>query len=63
MMQSLEPDLPAPPTALAARWAALRAEQPQLRARDAAAALGVSEGELVAFQIGAGTARIGGIGA
>jgi len=59
-MQSLDPDLQAPPTALAARWAALRAEQPQLRARDAAAALGVSEGELVASQIGAGTARIGG---
>jgi putative hemin transport protein len=60
MMQSLEPDLQSPPTALAARWAALRAEQPQLRARDAAAALGVSEGELVASQIGAGTVRIGG---
>ncbi|MGL4968218.1 MAG: hemin-degrading factor [Inquilinus sp.] len=59
-MQSLDPDLQAPPTALAARWAALRAEQPQLRARDAAAALGVSEGELVASQIGAGTARISG---
>ncbi|MBW8726819.1 MAG: hemin-degrading factor [Inquilinus limosus] len=59
-MQSLEPDLQSPPTALAARWAALRAEQPQLRARDAAAALGVSEGELVASQIGAGTTRIGG---
>lgn len=59
-MQSLEPDLQSPPTALAARWAALRAEQPQLRARDAAAALGVSEGELVASQIGAGTVRIGG---
>ncbi|MGF6231376.1 putative hemin transport protein [Inquilinus ginsengisoli] len=60
MMQSLDPDLQSPPTALAARWAALRAEQPQLRARDAAAALGVSEGELVASQIGAGTTRIGG---
>lgn len=59
-MQSLESDLPAPPTALAARWAALRAEKPQLRARDAAAALGVSEGELVASQVGAGTTRIGG---
>lgn len=59
-MQSLDPDLQAPPTALAARWAALRAEQPQLRARDAAAALGVSEGELVASQVGAGTARIDG---
>lgn len=59
-MQSLDPDLSAPPTALAARWAALRVEQPQLRARDAAASLGVSEGELVASQVGAGTVRIGG---
>ncbi|WP_211230621.1 ChuX/HutX family heme-like substrate-binding protein [Inquilinus limosus] len=59
-MQSLDSDLPATPTALAARWAALRAEQPQLRARDAAAALGVSEGELVASQVGTGTTRIGG---
>lgn len=60
-MQSLDlSPAAAPGTALAARWAALRAERPQLRARDAAAALGVGEGELVASGVGAGTVRIGG---
>lgn len=36
------------PAALAAAWAAYRQENPKVRIRDAAAALGVSEGELVA---------------
>ncbi|MGO4728508.1 MULTISPECIES: hemin-degrading factor [unclassified Inquilinus] len=58
-MQSLD-TLAGTAPALAARWAALREERPQLRARDAAAALGVSEGELVASGTGAGTLRIGG---
>ncbi|MDR6292760.1 putative hemin transport protein [Inquilinus ginsengisoli] len=58
-MQSLD-TLAGTAPALAARWAALREERPQLRARDAAAALGVSEGELVASGTGAGTTRIGG---
>lgn len=34
------------------RWAALKAEQPQMRIRNAAEALGVSEGELIATQVG-----------
>lgn len=34
------------------RWAALKAEQPQTRIRNAAEALGVSEGELIATQVG-----------
>ncbi len=58
-MQSLD-TLAGTAPALAARWAALREERPQLRVRDAAAALGVSEGELVASGTGAGTTRIGG---
>lgn len=37
---------------LATRWEALRATTPQLRARDAAAQLGVSEAELVATMLG-----------
>jgi len=37
---------------LAARWSRLRGEQPTLRIRDAAAALGVSEAELVALGVG-----------
>jgi putative hemin transport protein len=61
MMQSLDRDVSAAPeAALAVRWAALRADRPQLRARDAAAELGVSEGELVASGVGDGTVRIGG---
>lgn len=40
---------------LAQRWAALRAEQPKLRIRDAAAALDASEAELLATQIADGT--------
>ena len=37
---------------LAARWSRLRGEQPTLRIRDAAMALGVSEAELVAISVG-----------
>lgn len=60
-MQNLDPSQTVlPGTALASRWATLKAEKPQLRARDAAAELGVSEGELVASGVGAGTTRIGG---
>jgi putative hemin transport protein len=44
------------PSTLARRWAELRAAQPSLRVRDAADALGVSELELAATQVGA-TAR------
>lgn len=47
-------DLPVsePADDLRTRWQALKAEQPRLRARDAADALGVSEAELVAAQCG-----------
>lgn len=41
-----------PTTALAERWNALRSEKPALRIRDAAVALGVSEAELVALDLG-----------
>lgn len=34
------------------RWAAFKAEQPQLRIRNVAEALGVSEGELISTQVG-----------
>jgi putative hemin transport protein len=47
-----------PSSDLAARWNALRAATPGIRARDAADALGVSEAELVASRIGAGTVRL-----
>jgi putative hemin transport protein len=43
---------------LRARWARLREEQPHLRQRDAAPALGVSEGELVASELGARAASL-----
>ncbi len=39
-------------------WQTLRAEQPKLRARDAAAHLFVSEGELVASRLGVDTVRL-----
>jgi putative hemin transport protein len=39
-------------------WQALRAEQPRLRARDAAAQLAVSEAELIASRLGRGTLRL-----
>ncbi len=40
------------------RWARFRAENPQTRIRDAAAALGVSEAELLATEIGATVVRL-----
>lgn len=45
-------------TELRSRWEALRASSPRLHARDAAAQLGVSEAELVASGVGAGTRRL-----
>lgn len=43
---------------LLARWRALLAEEPGVRARNAAARLGVSEGELVAARCGDGVTRM-----
>ena len=43
---------------LAARWAALRAEQPKLQIRDAARTLGTSEAELLATGIGKTVTRL-----
>ncbi|MBU1332836.1 MAG: hemin-degrading factor [Gammaproteobacteria bacterium] len=40
------------------RWQALRLEQPRLRAREAAAALGVSEAELTASRLGVDAVRL-----
>lgn len=55
-MQQSFSAIPVPPpaaaTALAARYAQLRATEPGLRQVDAAARLGVSEGELVAAHVG-----------
>lgn len=45
---------------LAKRWQALVSDQPQLRIRDAATHLGVSELELVALDSGKGATRLGG---
>ncbi|MBN7823488.1 ChuX/HutX family heme-like substrate-binding protein, partial [Bowmanella yangjiangensis] len=39
-------------------WQALRLEQPRLRARDAAAVLGVSEAELTASRLGVDAVRL-----
>ena len=47
-------------TALAQRWQALLAEEGQLRIRNAAMQLGVSEAELLATKIGAGVVRLSG---
>jgi putative hemin transport protein len=47
-----------PASPLYQAWQALRAEQPRLRARDAAARLAVSEGELVASRLGVDTQRL-----
>jgi putative hemin transport protein len=44
--------------ALATRWETLRASTPHLRARDAAAQLGVSEAELVATMLGTTATRL-----
>jgi len=46
------------PTPLYSRWQALRADNPALRARDAAAQLGVSEAELVASRLTVDTVRL-----
>lgn len=43
---------------LAERWSALRAQQPKLQVRDAARALGVSEAELLATNLGKGVTRL-----
>lgn len=45
---------------LAARWAELRAAEPNLRIRDAALRLGASEAELLATRLGAGVSRLRG---
>lgn len=45
---------------LAARWQALRGQQPNLRIRDAARSLGVSEAELLATSCGNGVTRLAG---
>jgi putative hemin transport protein len=47
-----------PPDALRARWAGLRDRRPDLRIRDGAAALGVSEAQLLATRVGDGVLRI-----
>jgi putative hemin transport protein len=46
------------PRSLKAAWAEYRAANPKQRIRDAAAALGVSEAELVAADLGTGTIRL-----
>ncbi|WP_317205177.1 hemin-degrading factor [Janthinobacterium sp.] len=48
----------AAPAPLAERWAGLRAEQPKLHIRDAARALGASEAELLATNVGQGVTRL-----
>lgn len=46
------------PSALLQRWSQLMLDEPGLRARNAAARLGVSEGELVAARCGGGAIRL-----
>ncbi|WP_219115768.1 hemin-degrading factor [Janthinobacterium sp. UMAB-56] len=48
----------AAPATLAERWSTLRTEQPKLQMRDAARALGVSEAQLLASNIGKGVTRL-----
>lgn len=48
----------AAPANLAERWSALRAEQPKLQIRDAARALGTSEAQLLATNLGNGVTRL-----
>ncbi|MBA1274764.1 hemin-degrading factor [Stutzerimonas azotifigens] len=50
--------LTASPSALYQNWQALRQAQPAIRARDAAATLGVSEAELVASRLGVDAVRL-----
>lgn len=52
------PSLSRSGSALYQAWQALRVEKPRLRARDAAAHLAVSEGELVASRLGVDTLRL-----
>ncbi|MGK5026075.1 hemin-degrading factor [Janthinobacterium sp. RB2R34] len=49
---------PAAPSSLAERWGTLRTEQPKLQIRDAARALGVSEAQLLATNLGNGVTRL-----
>lgn len=46
------------PANLAERWSTLRAEQPKLQIRDAARALGASEAQLLATNLGNGVTRL-----
>ncbi|MCR3765688.1 hemin-degrading factor, partial [Pseudomonas aeruginosa] len=55
---SSTPTLSHSPAELYRAWQDLRAERPQLRARDAAAQLRVSEGELVASRVGIDAVRL-----
>ena len=55
---SSTPSLSHSPAELYRAWQDLRAERPQLRARDAAALLQVSEGELVASRVGIDAVRL-----
>lgn len=55
---SSTPSLSHSPAELYRAWQNLRAERPQLRARDAAALLQVSEGELVASRVGIDAVRL-----
>lgn len=48
----------AAPATLAERWSTLRTEQPKLQIRDAARALGVSEAQLLATNLGNGVTRL-----
>ena len=48
----------AAPATLAERWSTMRTEQPKLQIRDAARALGVSEAQLLATNIGKGVTRL-----
>ncbi|SDG71717.1 ChuX/HutX family heme-like substrate-binding protein [Janthinobacterium sp. YR213] len=48
----------AAPATLAERWSTLRTEQPKLQIRDAARALGISEAQLLATNIGKGVTRL-----
>ncbi|WFR77389.1 ChuX/HutX family heme-like substrate-binding protein [Janthinobacterium rivuli] len=48
----------AAPATLAERWSTLRTEQPKSQIRDAARALGVSEAQLLATNIGKGVTRL-----
>lgn len=51
---------PLPPPQLQEAWRRLRRDEPNLRARDLAERLGVSEGELVASRCGNGVVRLNG---